>query len=140
MYSINTTVGWPNKMKIERLKSILLIILVISSIVLTANKWYSKELWPEGYSFFSSVKNYFSPNKNNSLNTFNPNEEVLNPAKIIINNQSGHFLFTKSSENYSPICIEIKEILNIALKEKIWTHTNEKKCNNHLKSESCYFT
>ena len=84
-------------MKIERLKSILLIILVISSIVLTANKWYSKELWPEGYSFFSNVKKLFSQDKTGKSTSINPNEEILNPAKIIINTLNNHVLFTKSS-------------------------------------------
>lgn len=127
-------------MKIERLKSILLIILVISSIVLTANKWYSKELWPEGYSFFSNVKNYFSGNKKNETSTFNPNEEVLNPAKIIINNLNNHILFTKSSENYNTICPEIKEILNICFKSKSSSVSDIKEWNDHLQSKSCYFS
>lgn len=126
-------------MKIERLKSILLIILVISSIVLTAHKWYSKELWPEGYSFFSDVKNFFSQDKPEKSSTFNPNEEVLNPAKIIINNLDNHIAVTKSSENYSIICPEIKNILKACFVSDSNAESDTKEWNEQLKSKSCYF-
>jgi len=127
-------------MKIERLKSILLIILVISSIVLTANKWYNKELWPEGYSFFSHVKNFFSQNNQKKASTFSPNEEVLNPAEIVINKLDSHILLTKSSESYGEICLEIKKILGECFKEKYYSESDITEWNEQLKSKSCYFS
>ena len=74
-------------MKIERLKSILLVLLVISSIVLTINKWFNEKLWPEGYNFFSNVKNHiFSDTKEKSDFDYEITEDILNPSKIILNN------------------------------------------------------
>lgn len=125
-------------MKIERLKSILLIILVISSIILTANKWFNEELWPEGYSFFSDVKNRLAGSDNETK--FSPNEEILRPAKIIFNNLSGHVLYTKSSQNYGEISSEITSVLAAALKSERISKVDSEEWNNLLKLKSCYFS
>jgi len=114
--------------------------LVISSIVLTANKWFSEELWPEGYSFFSNVKNQLSSGKNKDTDTFSPNEEVLKPAKIIINNLSSHTLYTKSSIKYESICKEITNILDKAIVSDIKEVVDSNEWNSHLKGKSCYFS
>lgn len=127
-------------MKIERLKSILLIILVISSIVLTANKWFDEELWPEGYSFFSGVKKYFVGNNDTTNEIFNANEEILKPAKIIVNNLSNHVLLTKSSENYDSIYEEIKAMLSLSLVSDGRVMADAAEWNDHLKSKSFYFS
>lgn len=127
-------------MKIERLKSILLIMLVISSIVLTANKWFNEELWPGGYNFFSNVKNHLSGKDIGNEESFSPNEEILNPAEIIINNLSNHILYTKSSLEYDAICDEVKEILSLSFDTSKSTDTDSDEWNNQLKSKSCYFS
>ena len=125
-------------MKIERLKSILLIILVVSSIILTANKWFNEELWPEGYSFFSDVKKRLAGNS--SQERFNPNEEILRPAKIIFNNLSSHSLYTKSSENYDEISKEITSLLSVSLKSEKIIEVENEEWDNLLKLKSCYFS
>ena len=132
--------GWLKLMKIERLKSILLIILVISSIVLTANKWFNEELWPEGYSFFSDVKNRLSGDNNKAKAEFSPNKEVLRPAKIIVNNLSSHVQYTKSAENYDEICDEITGVLSSSLKSDKISKVENEEWDNLLKMKSCYFS
>lgn len=127
-------------MKIERLKSILLIMLVISSIVLTANNWYDKELWPEGYSLFSGIKKHFSNENENIAKAFNPTEEVLRPAQIIINKLNNHILYTKSSGNYEDLCDEITALLDVAFSSHAFTDSNVEEWNNRLKTDSCYFS
>lgn len=125
-------------MKIERLKSILLVILVISSIILTANKWFDEELWPEGYNFFSDVKIRLAGD--NTKDKFSPNEEILRPTKIIVNNLSSHVLYTKSSENYEEISREITSILSASLKSDKISEVENEEWNNLLKLKSCYFS
>ena len=79
-------------MKIERFKSILLVLLVISSIVLTINKWFDEKLWPEGYNFFSDVKKFFLfDDEKNKEDKFDTIEEILKPSKIIFNNSQNDF-------------------------------------------------
>lgn len=125
-------------MKIERFKSILLVILVISSIILTANKWFNEELWPEGYNFFSDVKNRLAGNTTEEK--FSPNEEILKPAKIIFNNLSSHLLYTKSSENYGEISKEITSLLSASLKSDKINEVENEEWNSLLKLKSCYFS
>ena len=125
--------------KLERFKSILLILLVISSIVLTVNKWFDEKLWPEGYNFFSHVKNGFASKKNDG-DVFSPNEEVLKPAKIIINNSGNHNLYTKSSDEYPDITNEIKSILTKSISVEDSMIVSDEEWNNNLKSKSCYFS
>lgn len=125
-------------MKIERLKSILLIILVISSILLTANKWFDEELWPGGYSFFSNAKERLFGNTDKDGEEFNPNEEILRPAKIIVNNLNNHILYTKSQENYDILSKEITDILSSAFDSTSIQESSMEEWNSHLQAQSCY--
>ncbi|MBR2404676.1 MAG: hypothetical protein IKA95_03365, partial [Clostridia bacterium] len=127
-------------MKIERLKSILLILLVISSIVLTINKWFNEKLWPEGYNFFSDVKKHFAQNQSGTSSSFDPVEEILKPAKIILNNSGNHVLYTKSSEEYNNIYGEIKSALKLLAKSESIITSDEAEWNENLKRKSCYFS
>ncbi len=127
-------------MKIERFKSILLVFLVISSIVLTVNKWFNKELWPEGYNFFSDVKIALTEDKSKNILNFNPTEIVLKPSKIIVNNSGTHILYTKSSPEYPVLYQEIKKALEESVKSGDFVLTNIEEWNNNLKTKSCYFS
>lgn len=127
-------------MKIERLKSILLVLLVISSIVLTINKWFNEKLWPEGYNFFSNVKNHiFSDTKEKSDFDYEITEDILNPSKIILNNSGSHVLHSRNSDKYSSLMEEIKTLLANVAKSDGFDAVDESEWNNILKSKSCYF-
>lgn len=43
-------------MKKERIKSLILSALVISSLLLTGQIWFNEKLWPEGYNFFVNIR------------------------------------------------------------------------------------
>lgn len=43
-------------MKKERIKSAVLTVLVISSLLLTGQIWFNQRLWPEGYNFFVNIR------------------------------------------------------------------------------------
>ena len=127
-------------MKIERLKSILLVLLVISSIVLTVNKWFNEKLWPDGYNFFSDIKNYFlnGPSSKSSA-IFDPVEEVLKPAKIILNNSGNHVLYTKSSSEYNSLFEQIKLSLELLSSSNEAEEVETAEWNDALRRKSCYF-
>ena len=127
-------------MKIERLKSILLVLLVISSIVLTVNKWFNEKLWPDGYNFFSDIKNYFSATHlGDTASAFQPEEVVLKPAKIILNNSGNHVLYTKSSSEYNSLFAEIKSALDLLSTSTSFQEADADEWNDTLKRKSCYF-
>lgn len=41
----------------DRLKSLLLVILILNSVILTISIWFNEKLWPSGYNFFVTLKN-----------------------------------------------------------------------------------
>lgn len=128
-------------MKFERLKSILLISLVISSIVLTVNKWFNQKLWPEGYNFFSNVKNYFVYDNNSEPQvSYSVEDHILNPSKIILNNSGQHILYSINSPMYVAIASELKELLEYACLDDEFVLSDINEWNNVLKSKSCYFS
>ena len=107
--------------------------------MLTVNKWFDEKLWPEGYNFFSHVKNSFSSHQSNDK-VFSPNEEVLKPAKIILNNSGNHTLYTKSSVQYQSVVTQINEILKLSAIVEAEGSVTGDEWNNLLKSKSCYFS
>ena len=42
----------------ERIKSFVLVLLILLSIWLTSETWIDKRLWPDGYSLFVNVKEW----------------------------------------------------------------------------------
>ncbi len=43
-------------MRKERFKSLVLVALVVSSLLLTSQIWFNERLWPEGYNFFVNIR------------------------------------------------------------------------------------
>ena len=60
----------------ERIKSLLLAVLVSSSIILTGLIWFDKKLWPDGYDFFSVYSETFIGRFFSKLS--DKNEQALN--------------------------------------------------------------
>lgn len=50
-----TTQVTKDSTKKESIKSAVLVVLVISSLLLTGQIWFNKKLWPEGYNFFVNI-------------------------------------------------------------------------------------
>ena len=94
-------------MNIERLKSIILFVLVISSITLTANKWYSDNLWSLNHDLFSSDKNDATDTYNNESSADYSEKNFFLPTEIIINNNGKHVKYIKTSVNYTFLCNDI---------------------------------
>ena len=92
-------------MKKETLKTIVLVLLVLSSIILTANNWFSEKLWPDGYNFFSNIG--FSKLYTNIISYFHDDDEykiqAVAPEKIIINTGDQTTRISLNSNEKSPI-------------------------------------
>ena len=76
-------------MKRDRVTSIILICLVVSSIALTVKIWFSEELWPDGYNFFVNPENFiswlpFSDEESEETEAVAPlHETMFMPEKIV---------------------------------------------------------
>lgn len=95
----------------ERVKSIILVILVIFTLVLAERILVDKKLWPTGY-------NFFSMGRNSGKTESSASDSLILPQRIIVNTgyQSSRFEFLRTSDDFEKIYAVASEILNIAFK------------------------
>lgn len=128
-------------MKKERLKTIALTLLVICSIILTVNKWFSKKLWPDGYNFFSNLTSYFSFGKEPEKKSYYLSKEnISNPSKIIVSNNELRGIYTHTSENYNLMLTSVKNMLKSGLGAKSYEESSLEQWKDALKGSSIYIT
>ncbi len=91
-------------MKKERIKSIILVALVISSLLLTCNIWLNENLWPDGVHFFSGLEKRFTSLF--SQHAEQNSKNILFPAHIVAytvkNSDHASCALTSANENYLP--------------------------------------
>ena len=127
-------------MKKETIKTTVLALLVISSIVLTINNWFSEKLWPDGYNFFSNIAKYFSSDEK-SKSYYLSKENVSNPAKIVLNNSDMRGVYTHSSADFNKMVKVMKKHLKSGLSRNAdMTVGTDEEWKNALKTRSIYFT
>jgi len=127
-------------MKKETVKTITLVLLVFSSIILTVNNWFSEKLWPDGYNFFSNIANYFSDEKETPKSYYLSKENVSNPTKIIINNMEFRGVYTHTSKEYNDMVGPIKEILKEGLSSNSYSKGSPELWKEALKYKSVYLS
>lgn len=100
-------------MKKERIKSILLIMLIITNLVLAEKILVNEKLWLSGYNFFVSTRN------NRKKNIASVTESLSMPEKIIVNTgyQSSRFIYTRASEHFSSINSTAAEVIKSAFRD-----------------------
>ena len=93
----------------ERIKSIILVLLIISNLVLAEKILVNKKLWLFGYNFF----NIGNMQKKNDYSIAG---QLSVPEKIFINTgyQSGRYEYLRTSENFSEIYAATSEVLKKA--------------------------
>ena len=100
-------------MKKEGIKSILLIMLIITNLVLAEKILVNEKLWLSGYNFFVGARN------NRKKASVSVTESLTMPEKIIVNTgyQSSRFVYRRNSENFSSINSAASEIIKAALSD-----------------------
>lgn len=126
-------------MKKETLKTIALVLLVISSIILTINNWFSEKLWPDGYNFFSNLANYFVIDKA-PKSYYLSKENVSNPNKIIVTNDVHRGVYTHTSTEFNDMVGPVKNILKMGLTEGTAEETTPEAWKDALKYKSIYMS
>ncbi|MBQ8525896.1 MAG: hypothetical protein IJ460_04175 [Clostridia bacterium] len=121
----------------ERIKSCLLGLLIVSSIVLTLNIWISGKLWSDGYNFFSNITNFFDfESKNKSY--YLSKENISYPQRIIVNNNEQRNLYTHTSTQYNDIIPSVLDIFKSSISSAEFTVANPAEWNSSLKGKSAY--
>lgn len=128
-------------MKKEHFKTVILVLLVFSSIILTVNKWFSEKLWPDGYNFFSNLTNYFSfGDKTDDKTYYLSKENISNPSKIIVNGNELRSIYKHTSLEYNSMLSDVKEILKNGLSCESFEEISQENWTNALKKASIYIS
>jgi len=101
-------------MKKENVKNYVLTILIISSMLLTGKIWFDEKLWPEGYNFFSVIKEKFAFGSGKITSSLTK-ETISFPKTLIVNNVEKRSIYTSDSESFAAIVPDAKELLRLAL-------------------------
>ena len=123
----------------EHIKSCLLFLLIMSSIVLTANMWFSGGLWSDGYNLFfdvSGILNFKSKSKSYYLSK----ENISYPEKIIVNNLERRNLYTHTSDEYTDIIPTVLDSVKKGLTGGEFAAANADEWNGVLKARSVYIS
>ena len=121
----------------ERIKSCLLVFLIVSSIVLTMNIFIKGKLWSDGYNFFSNITNFLkSENENKSY--YLSKENISYPQKVIVNSNEKRNLYTHTAKQYNDIIPSVLDIFKDSISNAEFSVTNTAEWNNSLKTKSTY--
>lgn len=93
----------------DRLKSIILVILIIFNLVLAERILIDKRLWPSGYNLFNIGASF-------KRNAGSPSETLVLPERIIVNTgyQSSRFEYIRKTEEFENIFEKTKSIIKLA--------------------------
>ena len=133
-------------MKRDRISSVILICLVISSIALTVKIWFSEELWPEGYNFFVTPEKVLSSlpfvdKKTDKSDAVAPlHETMLMPEKIVaVQSVAQRKIYSGSDDAFVTLNNFAKSLLtSLFSSEPAKTAVSAEELCNTIKSSSLY--
>ncbi len=133
-------------MKKDRISSVILICLVISSIVLTVKIWFSEELWPDGYNFFVTPEKIlsslpFMEEKTERSEAVAPlHETMLMPEKIVaVQSVSQRKIYSGSDDDFVTLNNFAKSLLTaLFTSEPAKTAISATELCDTIKSSSLY--
>lgn len=127
----------------ELIKTIILTGLVISSLVLSAKIWFSKELWPDGYNsfhyatnsnLFSKLFSVFDSYDSKALEL----SQIFSPKQLLINKDGRNILLLPDSDETENLNNLLKENLKSLILNGNFTETTEDEFKKAAKSASVF--
>ena len=132
----------------ERIKSLLLAVLVCSSIVLTGLIWFDKKLWPDGYDFFSVYSETFIgrviakfSSKDDALNINDTGalKSIFAPRTTMLSYEDGSRVNYNITQSISEkVTDELNFAISKALSDSTQTMVSEEDWQNALKTKSVF--
>lgn len=100
----------------EFIKTIVLTVLIISSLVLSSKIWFSKELWPDGYNSFNYARNWnlfglFSGSDNKALSL----SQIFSPKQTYISKDEKNTLILPANSRSEALNTLLKGYLKDAV-------------------------
>lgn len=104
----------------ERIKSFILVLLVLTSLYLTSRTWITERLWPDGYSLFVNVNNWPVIREFFGKDYSLPMENLGKARKIVIADGSGaSTVFYDGDKTFNRIYSEIRSFMADFLEGKL---------------------
>lgn len=122
----------------ERIKNIVLALLIISSVCLTLNIWFDKKLCPDGYNFFSDITQKIFGQKVLKNSGSLSKEKLALPKQLVVNNASKRSIFYETDDAYDTIIAPVKSIFISALTSDNYTKSTSDEWNSALKAKSIF--
>ena len=104
----------------ERIKTVLLVILVLSSLVLSGEIWFGEKLWPEGYDFFSVYEETFlgklyswfkGDEESLSINDTGALDSIFAPKTTMLSFDDGRLTLDSTDSDGELVVDKINEVL-----------------------------
>ncbi len=107
-------------MRKEKLKTGILLILICSAIVLTANVWFGSGIWPRGYDFFVTLPNraFFSQIFRKEQPYISPMENLAKPRMLVVTNGASRGVYYNSDTSYAPYYEAVNEFFKTTLADE----------------------
>lgn len=126
----------------EKIKTALLSVLVLSSVVLSFQIWTSEKLWPEGYDFFSvypksSIFKKQEPDKPVNINITGALDSVFSPQTVMFSFTDGRIFYNGLQKEGVDIVGKINGVLSSAFSNEI-EQIEEQEWQNALKTQNIY--
>lgn len=131
----------------ERIKTLLLTVLVLSSIVFSGQIWFDKKLWPDGYDFFSVYEGTFIEKIGRlfykepaplTINETGALDSVFSPKTIYLTYADGRLSFNTTQEEGKEITSVFNNIIKTALSSNTYIEITESEWQSQLSARSIY--
>lgn len=127
----------------ERIKTLLLSALIISSIVLSMQIWFNKKLWSSGYDFFSVFKDNFPSVFNKEESTLNIGDtgaldSIFAPKTILLSNVNGRAMFDSTTDEGKEIILILNELIRSSLSSNTISPVSEQDFKETIKLKNIY--
>lgn len=105
----------------EFVKTVILTLLVISSVILASKIWFTEELWSGGYNsfsyksaFFSEISSWFRREQSAKALDYN---QIFFPKQLMLTHSETVILLNPTDDSYNKISEDIKQILGEMFEE-----------------------
>ncbi len=131
----------------ERIKTVLLVILVLSSLFLSGEIWFGEKLWPEGYDFFSVYKetffgriaNWFKGDSETlSIDDTGTLDSIFAPKTTMLSFDEGRLTFDSTDDEGKLVTGKINEVLKESFVSSKISSISEENWQNALVQNGIY--
>ncbi len=91
-------------MRKEKIKTGILLLLILSAVALAMSVWFGRGIWPRGYDFFANLPNraFFSQIFRKEQPYISPMENLAKPRLFVVTNGGDRAVYYNSDASYAP--------------------------------------